>query len=156
MFLKLLILFIAVPFLELALLLYLADRTSWWLTLAMVVIPGIIGTGLARSQGWRTWQRIQAELGAGRLPTDSLLDAALIFVAGALLITPGLLTDLCGLVLLIPPTRRFVRQRLVAWLRSRFQLHTAAFRGGPSGPGRAEVIDSYVIDRSTKDTEPPA
>ena len=154
MIVKLLLLFITIPFLELALLLYLADHTSWWFTLAMVIIPGILGTWLARSQGWLTWQRIQAELRAGQLPTAALLDAALIFIAGALLITPGLLTDLCGLLLLIPPARRFVRRRLVAWLRSRFQLHPAAVSRRPLRAGSREVIDSYVIDSATHDTEP--
>ncbi len=94
MLLILLLLFIFVPLVELALLLYLADTTSWQLTLGLVVATGVFGTALARSQGWRAWSRIRDELAAGRMPAEPLLDAVLIFVAGALLLTPGILTDL--------------------------------------------------------------
>lgn len=153
MLLKLLVLFITIPLVELAVLLYAAQHTSWWLTLAMVIITGAAGTWLMRSQGWRTWSRLQAELAAGQLPTDSLLEAVLIFVAGALLITPGVLTDLVAIFLLIPPTRRLARRWLVGWLRSRFRLHTAGFRGEFTGTGRSQIIDSYVVDRPPSDAE---
>ena len=102
MLLKLLSLFILVPLVELALLLYLADASSWQFTLLLVIATGVIGTLLAREQGWRTWTRIRDELAAGRMPADSLLDGVLIFIAGALLLTPGVLTDLLGISLLVP------------------------------------------------------
>jgi UPF0716 protein FxsA len=146
---KLLLLFITVPFVELTLLLYLADRTNWMVALAMVVIPGVVGTWLAQSQGWRTWVCIQTELAAGRMPTAALLDAALIFVAGALLLTPGMLSDLVGILLLIPPTRQIVRRRLVAWFKSRFRLQTVPFSQTSSTSVASEVIDSYVVDDSS-------
>jgi UPF0716 protein FxsA len=139
---KLLLLFVTVPLIELALLLYLADRTSWPLALALVLIPGFTGAWLVRSQGWRTWSRIQQELAAGHLPTDALLDGALIFVAGALLLTPGVLTDLVAITLLLPPTRRLWRRGLAAWFGARF--HVQVGRDAP--PRRSEVIDSYVVE----------
>ncbi len=153
MLLKLLILFIAVPFAELALLLYIADLTDWKFTLALVIVTGVVGSLLARSQGWRTYSQIQSELGAGRLPAQSMLDAVLIFVAGALLLTPGVLTDIFGLSLLIPPCRAFYRKRLVNWFRNKFSIQ--AMRGGDwESPGpRSQVIDSYVIDSSTRDED---
>ena len=153
MYLKLLLLFLAIPFVELALLLFLADRTSWWFTLALVILTSVTGAWLIRSQGWRVWTRIRSELAAGQVPTDSLLDAALIFVAGALLITPGVLTDLVAIFLLIPPTRRFARQRLLAWLRARFQLHTVAYRESSAEPKRSEVINVQVIEGAARDSE---
>ena len=75
----LLLLFIVVPFVELALLLKLAEITSWLHTLLLVIVTGVLGTWLARSQGVRTYRKIQQSLSAGQMPTDSLLDAAMIF-----------------------------------------------------------------------------
>ena len=109
MFIRLLALFILVPIVELVLLLQLVKYTSVMATLALVVVTGLVGTALARSQGARTFRQIALELQQGRLPTDAVLDAAAIFVAGALLLTPGLLTDLAGIVLLIPFMRRRIR-----------------------------------------------
>jgi len=149
--LRLLLLFILVPLAELALLLYLADTTSWRLTLALVIATGLVGTVLARSQGWRAWSRIHEELAAGRMPAEPLLDAALIFVAGALLLTPGILTDLFGISLLIPWSRTYYRRRLVAWFKSRFRIQTSGFGSWPPSQGRSEVIDSFVIGQDRKD-----
>ena len=122
MLLKLLLMFIFVPLGELALLLYLADVFSWQATLLLVIATGVIGTYLAQSQGWRTWRRIRGQLAAGQMPTESLLDAVLIFVAGALLLTPGVVTDLFGMSLLFPWSRRYYRRRLVTWFKSRFTI----------------------------------
>ncbi|HPM82381.1 MAG TPA: FxsA family protein [Candidatus Anammoximicrobium sp.] len=153
MILKLLLLLVVVPLAELALLLYLADVTSWQLTLALVIATGVIGTALARSQGWRVWSRIQEELAAGRMPAEPLLDAVLIFVAGALLLTPGVLTDLLGITLLIPWTRNYYRRRLVAWFKSHFTIQTTGFGSWPQSQERSQVIDSYVIGQEDKKDE---
>ncbi|NLF73117.1 MAG: FxsA family protein [Candidatus Anammoximicrobium sp.] len=154
MLLKLLLLFLFVPLAELVLLLYLADATSWQMTLGLVIATGVVGTLLAKSQGWRVWSRIHAELAAGQLPAEALLDAALIFVAGALLLTPGILTDLLGFSLLIPWTRNHFRRRLVAWFKARFTVHPAGFGSWPAPPGRSEVIDSYVVGAEGRDNTP--
>lgn len=150
MLLKLLMLFIFVPLTELALLLYLADATSWQVTLLLVIATGVIGTYLAQSQGWRTGLRIRNELAAGRMPADSLLDGVLIFVAGALLLTPGILTDLFGISLLIPWCRNYYRRRLVAWFKSRFTIRTSGSGSWPAPQGRSEVVDSYVIGQEPR------
>ena len=104
----------------------------------------------ARSQGWRTCQRIRNELAAGRIPTDSLLDALLILVAGILLLTPGLLTDALGVSLLIPPCRRRFRQRLIRWIGAHFRIHSFAAGDARSGHEQSEVIDGYVVDDSER------
>ncbi len=151
MLLRLFSLFILIPLAELVLLLYLADVTGWQSTLLLVIATGVAGTLLARSQGWRTWLRIREELAAGRLPADSLLDGVLIFVAGALLLTPGILTDLLGISLLIPVCRSYYRRRLVAWFKSRFTIQTSGpasgFGAWVQPQGRSEVIDSHVIEQ---------
>lgn len=149
---RLFLLFITVPFAELALLLYITDLTDWRYTLALVVITGVVGSVLARSQGFRTYRQIQSELAAGRLPAQSMLDAVLIFVAGALLLTPGVLTDVFGLSLLIPPCRAFYRKRLVHWFKTRFRVQTMNHGEWQPPEERSQVIDSYVIDSSTEDS----
>jgi UPF0716 protein FxsA len=148
--LKLLLLFIFVPLTELALLLYLAEVFHWQRTLLLVIATGVVGTLLARSQGWRTWMRIRDELAEGRMPAESLLDAVLIFFAGALLLTPGVLTDAFGISLLIPWCRQHYRRRLVAWFKSRVTIRTAATGAWNSPPQRSEVIDSHVVGEGEK------
>jgi UPF0716 protein FxsA len=143
---RLLLLFIVVPLIELWILLYLADVTSWQFTLGLVIVTGVIGSLLARSQGWRTWRRIQQELAQGQVPATSLVDALMIFVAGALLLTPGILTDLFGLSLLIPLCRRFYRRRLVDWFRAHFTIQQVGPGRWQATSGRSRVIDSYVVD----------
>lgn len=144
----LLLLFIVVPFVELALLLKLADLTSWWHTLLLVIVTGVLGTWLARSEGVRTYRKIQQLLSAGQMPTDSLLDAAMIFVAGALLLTPGILTDLLGFSLLVPFTRLLFRRWLVKRFKARFTMQTTF---GSSEPRQeSEIINSYVVEHHPK------
>jgi UPF0716 protein FxsA len=151
----LLLAFILVPLIELSLLLYLGACTVWWLPLAVVIVTGVCGAWLARWQGFQTYQNIRREFQQGRLPTDSLLDAAMIFVAGALLLTPGMLTDAFGFSLLLPPCRRFYRQAIIRWAKARFRVETVV--GPGPGPGdfsstdRDQIIDSYVVDRTEED-----
>jgi len=113
------------------------------------LVTAVVGAWLARQQGWRTWAHIRTELEAGRLPTTALLDAVMIFVAGALLLTPGMLTDLFGFSLLLPPCRRWYRKWLSRWLGQRFRIDTDfPFSASPSAEGdRDRIIDSYVVDR---------
>ncbi len=148
----LLLLFIVVPFAELALLLKLADMTSVPHTLLLVIVTGAIGTWLTRSQGLQTYRKIQQSLSAGKMPTDSLIDAAMIFVAGALLLTPGILTDLFGFSLLLPFLRPFYRRWLVKRFKGSFKVQTAFRTGSPQQ--ESEIIDSYVVEHRPASEEP--
>jgi len=116
---RLVLLLTIVPFVELVILLKLADRFSWGATLGLVVLTGVVGAWLARREGIKAFSRIQADLARGEMPADAMIDGVLILAAGLLLITPGLLTDLCGFALLIAPVRRGVRRRLAASFRAR-------------------------------------
>ena len=148
MLLKLLVLFVVVPLIELWLLLLLADYTEWYIALLVVIATGVVGTLLARSQGWRTFRRIQTEMSEGQLPTEALMDAAMIFCAGALLLTPGMLTDAFGMSLLLPFCRRWYRRRLMVWIRRHFKVEAIT----PAEPvGRSKIVDSYVVDPPRKD-----
>lgn len=133
MFIRLLLLFTVVPLVELFLLLVIGRLIGAFATIALVVVTGILGAWLAKSQGLRTWARVRSELHSGRIPTEALLDGLLIFIAGAVLLTPGILTDLLGFALLTPAGRRAVRQ-VVAQRMRRFTE--------PSD-SRVIIIDDY-------------
>lgn len=129
MLLRLFILLTIVPLIEVVLLFRIAEVIDWGPTLALIIVTGILGAWLARREGLRTLGRIQADLNAGVVPTDSMLDGALILVAGVLLVTPGVLTDLCGFTLLVPPARRWVKRRLAEFAKTRI---VRIDQGGPS------------------------
>ena len=108
----LLLLFIVVPAVELALLIQVGARIGTPATIAIIVGTGVVGAALAKQQGLRTVQKIQSELDTGALPTTALVDGVIILIAGALLITPGLLTDVAGFLCLVPVTRALVKRTL--------------------------------------------
>jgi UPF0716 protein FxsA len=113
-------LFIFMPMLELAVLFRLFDRVGAAPTLGLVVVTGLVGAFLARREGLKALQTIRRESAQGRLPAPALMDGALILTAGILLITPGLVTDTVGFLLLIPFVRAWVRGRLRQALAARF------------------------------------
>ena len=126
MFARLLILFIAVPLVELALLIKLGNAIGLWPTVLIVIATGALGAALAKSQGTRTVWTIRREMAEGKPPGESLVNGLLILVGGVVLLTPGLLTDVLGFCLLVPVTRKWFRTRLLARLRAR----AAANAGG--------------------------
>lgn len=111
--------FLIVPLIELALLLTIGAQIGIWATLAIIVGTAIMGASLTRQEGLKTWWRFQEKLSTGALPNEELLDGLMILVAGAMLLTPGFLTDATGFMLLIPGSRRMVK----GWLRRRFSQH---------------------------------
>ncbi len=121
MLLKLFLAFTLVPVLELYLLIKIGNAVGLFNTLVLVVLTGFAGAFLAKRQGMQTMLRVRAQMQAGHMPTEDLVDAAIIFMAGVVLLTPGLLTDIAGLALLFPPTRfhfkRWIRQRLDQWMQ---------------------------------------
>ena len=145
MFARLLLLFVLVPLIELALLLYISERTGWTTTLAIVIVTGIVGTMLAKSQGFRAAYRIRQEMSQGRTPNEDILDAIMILGAAMLLLTPGILTDAFGLSLLIPWCRRGYRAAVARWFRKRFDVKS--FTTPPSAKS-SDVVDSYAIPKS--------
>ncbi len=117
----LLFLFIALPITEVALLLRVSEWIGGLETLVIVVVTGVIGASLARWQGLQVFLQFQREMGQGKMPAPLLLDGLMIIISGALLITPGLITDTAGFLLLIPSFRNFVKQRLRMYLQSKIQ-----------------------------------
>jgi len=106
---KLALLFTTVTLLELSLLIPLGQAIGLPATIAIVIVTAVVGATLAKRQGITIWNRIQKELGSGKLPRDSLLDGLAVLIAGAFFLTPGVLTDAVGLLLLVPPARAPVK-----------------------------------------------
>ncbi|MHC4599857.1 MAG: FxsA family protein [Planctomycetota bacterium] len=128
MLLKLLFLFTFVPLLELVLLLQVGRWIGVWPTVGIVLATGFVGAFLARWAGASVLRRIREEVNRGRVPSDGLIEGALVLAGGAMLLTPGILTDLLGLALLIPPTRVFLRDRLKRTAKRRAKHFSADFR----------------------------
>ena len=149
MFWKLALLFIGLPALELYVLVQLGKALGVLETVAAVLLTGMAGAALARHQGARAVRRLQEGVAAGRLPGKEALDGALILAAALLMITPGVITDAMGLLLLIPPARALAGKGLAAYLKRRFHLAVAS-----PPQGFAERGDGgNVIETEARKTE---
>jgi UPF0716 protein FxsA len=116
MFGKLFLLFVLVPVAEIYVLVSMGGVIGLWPTVGLVILTALAGAHLARMQGLAVMMRIQENLAQGFMPAEELLDGLLIFLAGMTLLMPGFLTDLCGLLILLPVTRNMFKR----WLRSKF------------------------------------
>ena len=109
MFLKLLSLFVIIPFIELAILIKVGTIIGFWYTMLIVIFTGVAGALLARYQGLKVYGRIQRELNSGRIPSDDMIDGLLILSGAIVLLTPGFITDITGLLCLFPLTRNIIK-----------------------------------------------
>ena len=153
MFFYLLLAFVLVPIVEIWLLMRIGQAIDVGPTIGLILLTGTVGALLARSQGLGVLRRIRAESASGRLPADSLFDGLIILVAGAVLMTPGVLTDVFGFLCLVPA----FRARLKDTLKRRFER---AVREGrvrftfPGGvPGDAAGPGGRVVDVDAKEVE---
>lgn len=119
MFGRFLLFLILVPLVELALLHQLYQKTDLLTTVVVVLATGIIGLNLARRQGMHAWKAIHLATAAGKTPSREILDGVMILLAGAFLITPGLLTDGVGFAFSIPQVRSWLGVRLTAWFKAK-------------------------------------
>lgn len=144
MFSRLLALFVIVPALELYLLIQIGQLIGAMETFGIIVITGLIGSYLAKSQGLSVWMKLQAKLGSGQIPGRELVDGVIILISGALLLTPGVLTDVIGLLGLFPVSRSFLRKyltkRFSGGLSSgRIQFGTFTGTPGPQNASRSRA-----------------
>ena len=144
MLLKLVLLFVIVPFVELTLLFAMAERVGALWTLGLIVLTGIVGGALARWQGMQTVWRLREQMSQGQFPSRALADAGMILVAGALLLTPGILTDLFGFSLLIPACRSFYIKRLKAWFKKNVRVTTTH---DWNQQNKDQIIDAQVVSK---------
>jgi UPF0716 protein FxsA len=111
--LLLLVLFIVLPIAELYVIIKVGEAIGVWPTIGLLILDSFVGAALLRSQGRAAWRRFNQALAEGRIPHREVFDGAMVILGGALLLTPGFITDVFGLILLLPPTRAVVRRLLV-------------------------------------------
>jgi UPF0716 protein FxsA len=166
--LLLVVLFIVVPILELAVIIQIGQAIGVLPTIALLIADSVLGAALMRSQGRAAWARFNAALAEGRVPGREVMDGALVIFGGALLLTPGFLSDILGLILLLPPTRAIVRSVLVRRFGPRIvsgaasgasarmgRMFTFETGAGARGPGRPPGFDDDVVEGTASDVPPP-
>ncbi len=171
MFLRLLLLLTVVPIAELVILLEVHRWIAEWtdpgtalvLTVGTILLTGLVGAKLAQSQGLGVFREIERATGRGEFPGRPLIDGALILFGGALLLTPGILTDVFGLSMLFPPSRALYRRALAHWLQKKVEqgeatlrLHSQRISQGDGSPfqdfqdqGQGQVIDVTPEDEKS-------
>ncbi|MGM0576268.1 MAG: FxsA family protein [Myxococcota bacterium] len=127
---RLFLLFTLVPVLELTVLIEVGGLIGAWPTIGLCILTGFVGAGLARTQGADVVRRMQDVSRRGGIPAKELLDGVLILVAGVVLLTPGFVTDVAGILLLLPPTRALVRHAVAGQLKGRVQGGSWSTLGG--------------------------
>jgi UPF0716 protein FxsA len=161
------VLFIVVPIVELYVLIQIGQAIGILPTIALLILDSVLGAALMRSQGRAAWRRFNLALAEGRVPGREVIDGVLVIFGGALLLTPGFLSDFLGLFLLLPPTRAIVRSvlvkrfgaRLVASAAQGAQTRIFSF-GAQPGPGPrgfgadGRGVDDDIVDSSARDVDP--
>jgi UPF0716 protein FxsA len=146
MALLLVLLFIVVPIVEIYVIIQVGEAIGALWTVALLVADSILGSLLMRHQGRAAWRRFNDTIGAGRIPAREVIDGALVIFGGALLLTPGFVTDVFGLLFLLPPTRAALRTLLVR----RFGLRLIV-----SAPGGARRNGGgFDVDGSATEVDP--
>jgi UPF0716 protein FxsA len=143
----LLLLFIVVPLLELYVILQVGEAIGVLPTIALLVVDSVLGAMLMRSEGRRAWTRLQLAISEGRVPAREVIDGVLVVFGGALLLTPGFVTDILGAVLLLPFTRPLVRRVLVRRFAGRM---VASGRTMPRRPPSA----GWDVDGTAHEVDP--
>jgi UPF0716 protein FxsA len=145
--LALIVLFVAVPIAELYVLIWVVGPVLGApLTILLLIADSVLGSVLMRSQGRAVWRRFNRTLGEGRIPHREVIDGVLVIFGGALLITPGFITDVLGFLLLLPPTRALFRRLLVNRLGRRLII------GGRRPDGARQ---SYDVEGSATEYKAP-
>lgn len=136
------VLFLVVPVIELAVIIQVGQVLGVLPTLAILVVMSVLGAGLMKREGLGVLRRAQAQVQAGRVPGREVADGFLIVLGGALMLTPGFVSDVVGMALLLPPVRAVVRPFLLAQLQARaLGAAVGGGRGRPGPGGRSGVID---------------
>jgi UPF0716 protein FxsA len=138
-------LFILVPIAELAVIIQVGQAIGVWWTILVLIADSIFGALLLRSQGRAAWRRFTAALRAGQVPGREVADGVLVIFGGALLLTPGFLTDAAGLLCLLPPTRALIRR---VFLRQAMKRITVSMAGVqvPFDAGRSDDVEGTAVD----------
>ncbi|WP_445506351.1 FxsA family protein [Niallia sp. 03190] len=110
---------LSLPFIEIAVFLLLGKSIGIPETLFFIILTGLIGAYLLKKQGLKAYKNVQEQLRFGQLPGDAILDGLCVLAGGFLLLLPGFLTDILGAVILLPPTRKIIKQLLIKWMQQK-------------------------------------
>jgi UPF0716 protein FxsA len=154
--LLLIILFIVVPVAELYVIIKVGELIGVWPTLVLLLADALLGSWLLKHEGRGAWRRFNEALAARRFPGREVIDGALIIVGGTLLLTPGFLTDIVGLFLLLPPTRAVARRVLKRFTIGRFMVvgmpgGSRGTFGAPPQSGGREPSRDYDFDATAEE-----
>lgn len=141
--------FIVMPMVEIYLIVQVGQQIGALWTVGLLVLSGFVGTWLIRHEGARTWRALRDALDSGRMPATEIADGALILVGGTLMVAPGFITDLLGILLILPLTRPIFRRLLATAVSKRMlagviDLRTTERRG--PGPTAGPVVRGEVVD----------
>jgi UPF0716 protein FxsA len=147
---RLLLLFLIVPILELVLLLRIGSEIGFLATVALIVVTAVIGSYLTQREGISAWRRFRERIARGEMPGDEMLAGIVILLSGALLLTPGVITDIVGLIGLIPPSRRligrYLAKRMKASLTSSTRVTFFQMGGSSSHFGRPSEAPNRPVN----------
>ena len=144
----LVVLFVVVPIVEIYVIIQVGEAIGPWWTIALLIADSILGAMLMRSQGRIAWRRFQVALAEGRPPAREVIDGALVIFGGAFLLTPGFVTDIFGVALLLPPSRAVIRRLLVRNFAARIVLSTSdRVRMRPRGGRQDYDVDGTATER---------
>ncbi|MES1037923.1 FxsA family protein [Peribacillus simplex] len=110
---------IAMPVVEIIVLFLSGNLIGFWPTLFLIVATGLIGAYLAKRQGMETWKKAQEQIRYGMMPGNEIIDGICIFIGAALLLSPGLISDIMGLILVFPPTRNLLKPIVIRFIMNR-------------------------------------
>jgi UPF0716 protein FxsA len=150
----LVVLFIVVPLLELYVIIQVGQEIGVWPTIGILIADSILGSLLMRAQGRASWRRFNLAVAEGRAPTKEVLDGVLVIFGGAFLLTPGFLTDIIGILLLLPPTRAILRRGLLRNVAARMAASATSWGIGKAAgrrrPGGGP--DDYDVEGTASET----
>jgi UPF0716 protein FxsA len=147
--------FVVVPLLEIFVLIQVGQVIGPWWTILLLIADSILGTWLIRREGGRAWTALRTALNGGQMPAKELADGALILIGGTLMLSPGFVTDLFGIVLILPFTRPFARRALTGVVTRRLMGAGVAAYMPRTGPGNQQrphqdpdgpVVEGEVVD----------
>jgi UPF0716 protein FxsA len=154
--LLLLLAFLTIPVIEIYVIIQVGQAIGAVPTVLLLLVDGIVGAAIVRHEGAKAWNALRAAIAAGRVPTREIADGACVVLGGALLLSPGFVTDAVGLFLVLPFTRPIARRLLARIMGRRLRVVTprgSVHQPHPRGPAYGEVIDGEVVDEDTTGTK---
>lgn len=154
--------FVLVPIAEIAVFIEVGGMIGLWPTLGIVILTALLGTSLLRAQGLAAFGRAQAAMSEGRLPVEEVVHGFCLVIAGALLLTPGFLTDVAGFLLFVHPVRLMLARAAMKWFAKNGTVHmhtSAGFAQQPHQRGSGgESTDTTIVEGEAEEVkaEPPA